>query len=309
MPSIADSARVRYLHAGAPWARAIGAKLGGPRLRPALAARVNLLYDETKADLRHEQEWEAVLFPIDGEQADMDQAVSVDCDNRDFGSEAPGEARYVLGDAKLNTKAFFTNAERDLKDRLYRGEVLTLPHNKDLKAYSRPGETAEDFEQRCAKLGEDAADADLDKVRVALAKKMDRIQAATSKAEDRVQEAESKAGNSRSDEILSGVGDVLGSILGGRKSSGSIFGGLRRAGSKRQTRQAASERVRTAENRLDEKVDQLEDLEQELADTVEDIVEDWNDKAANITTFEVGLEKADISVDDLTLVWIPTDGS
>jgi hypothetical protein len=305
MPTIADTARVRYLDAGAPWAREIGADPGVQRLRPALAARVKMLYDETKADLRHEQEWEAVLFPIDGEQADMDLAVSVDYDDRDFRSEAPPEARYVLGDAKLNTKAFFANAERDLKDRLYRGETLTLLHNKDLKAYSRPDESAEDFELRCARLAEDAADADLDKVRVALEKKMDRIQQAISKAEDRMREAQSKAENSRSDEILSGVGDVLGSILGGRKSSGSIFGGLRRAGSKRKSRQAASERVRTAENRLNEKVDELEDLEEELADTVEDIVEDWNDKAANVTTFEVGLEKTDISVDELTLVWIP----
>jgi hypothetical protein len=307
MPSVADIARVRYLDAGAPWAREIGADPGSQRLRPALAARVKMLYDETKADLRHEQEWEAVLFPIDGQQADMDLAISVDYDDRDFRTEAPRQARYVLGDAKLNTKALFANAERDLKDRIYRGETLTLLHNEDLKAYSRLEESAEDFEQRCARLAEDAADADLDKVRVALEKKMDRIQQAISKAEDRVREAESKAGSSRSDEILSGVGDVLGSILGGRKSSRSIFGGLRRAGSKRKSRQAAAERVRTAENRLDEKVDELEDLEEELADTVEDIVEDWNDKAANVTTFEVGLEKNDISVDELTLVWIPSN--
>ena len=307
MRSVADIARVRYLDAGAPWAREIGADPGSQRLRPALAARVKMLYDETKADLRHEQEWETVLFPIDGQQADMDLAISIDYDDRDFRTEAPRQARYVLGDAKLNTKAFFANAERDLKDRIYCGETLTLLHNEDLKAYSRLEESAEDFEQRCAQLAEDAADADLDKVRVALEKKMDRIQQAISKAEDRVREAESKAGSSRSDEILSGVGDVLGSILGGRKSSRSIFGGLRRAGSKRKSRQAAAERVRTAENRLDEKVDELEDLEEELADTVEDIVEDWNDKAANVTTFEVGLEKNDISVDELTLVWIPSN--
>ena len=52
---------------------------------------------------------------------------------------------------------------------------------------------------------------------------------------------------------------------------------------------------------------ELEALELELADTVEDIVEDWDLKAADITEFEVSLEKSDISVDSLKLVWIPTE--
>ena len=306
-PTVADSASVVWLDAAAPWTADVGATPGGRRLRPGLAARVNLLFDETKADLRHEQEWEAVLFPLEGEQADMDLAVAVDYDDRDFRAAAPEDAVYVLGDAKIHTKTFFTNATRDLKDRLYRSETLTLLRNEPLKAYSRPEESREDFEQRCARLADDAADADLDKVRQALEKKLDRVQAAIAKAEDRLREAESKAENSRSDEILSGVGDVLGSLLGGKKSGRSILGGLRRAGSKRKSRQAASERVRTAENRLAEKIDEMEELELELADTVEDIVEDWSDKAAEITEFEVSLEKADISVDSLKLVWIPSE--
>ncbi|MEM7285435.1 MAG: hypothetical protein AAF480_03710, partial [Actinomycetota bacterium] len=306
-PTVADSASVVWLDAAAPWTSEVGATPGGRRLRPGLAARVKLLFDDTKADLRHEEEWEAVLFPLEGEQADMDLAVAVDYDDRDFRSDAPEGAVYVLGDAKIHTKTFFTNATRDVKDRLYRSETLTLLRNEALKAFSRPEESREDFEQRCVRLADDAADADLDKIRQALEKKIDRVQDAIAKAEDRLREAESKADNSRSDEILSGVGDVLGSLLGGKKSGRSILGGLRRAGSKRKSRQAAAERVRTAENRLAEKVHELDELEIELAETVEDIVEDWSDKAAEITEFEVSLEKADISVDSLKLVWMPTE--
>ncbi len=94
-------------------------------------------------------------------------------------------------------------------------------------------------------------------------------------------------------------------MLGGRKSSRSILGGLRRAGSKRKSRQAANERVRSLENRLAEEIDELEDLEEDLEEAVEDIVEDWDDKAENIAEIQVGLEKSDISVDELTLVWLP----
>jgi hypothetical protein len=306
MPSVADVARVRYLDIAAPWAGDIGAAVESMRLRPGLAARVKLLYDETKANLRHEVEWEAVLFPIDGEQADMDLAVPADHDERDFRAEPHGDPRYVLGEAKIHTKTFFSNAERDLKDRLYRGETLTLFHNPGLKAYSRADETRDEFANRCQGLADNAADADLDKVRIAFAKKIDRVREAMAKAQDRVREAESKADNNRSDELLSGVGDVLGSLLGGRKSGRSILGGLRRAGSKRKSRQAANERVTSLQNRLAEEADELEDLEEDVEEAVEDIVDDWEERAENIVEIQVGLEKNDISVDDLTLVWIPS---
>ncbi len=305
-PTVADGTPVVYLDPAAPWGPEIGAAPNGTRLEPALASRVKLLYDDTKADLRHEEEWEAVLFPIEGEQADMDRAVAVDYDDRDLRPEPPDGARYVLSDAKIHTKTFFSNAQRDLKDRLYRGETLELFRNPELGAYSRPDEAREDFEARCARLAEDSADADADKLRQTLEKRIDRVQSAIAKAEDRVREAESRVESSRSDEILSGVGDVLGGLLGGRKSGRSILGGLRRAGSKRSSRQAASERVRTAENRLTEKVDELEELEAELADALEDIYDDWDDKAAAIEPFEVSLEKTDISVDEMVLLWVPT---
>ncbi len=305
-PTVADDVAVAYLDPAAPWAGEIGAVPTGTRLEPALVARVKLLYDETKADLRHEQEWEAVLFPLVGEQADMDLAIGVDYDDRDLRPSAPEGARYVLGDAKIHTKTFFSNARRDLKDRLYRSETLELFQNKPLKAYSRPEESREDFERRCALLADDAADADADKLRKSLDTKIDRVNAAIAKADDRLREAESKAGNSRSDEIMSGVGDVLGGLLGGRRSGRSILSGLRRAGSKRKSREAAAERVRTAENRLTEKVDQLEDLEAELVESLADIVDLWDAEAEDISVLEVGLEKNDISIDDLTLVWIRT---
>ena len=156
-------------------------------------------------------------------------------------------------------------------------------------------------------MADDAADAATDKLRASLETKVDRIREAISKAEDRVREAESKESNSRSDELLSGVGDVLGGLLGGRKSSRSILSGLRRAGSKRKSRDAAAERVETAQNRLGEKLDDLEELENELADSLEDILTEWDDKAANVATLEVSLEKTDISVDQLALVWIRTE--
>jgi Helicase HerA, central domain len=306
LPEIAEGRRVLYLDASAPWSNVVEAAPGGTRLQPALLARVHLLYDETAADLRHEAEWEAVIYPLGGAEASLDNLIEVDYDNRDLRSTAPEGARYVLSDARLDTKTYFRRAESALRDHLHRSETLELSHNPALKLYSRVGESREDFERRCLTEADNRADSDVDKIRATLDKKMDRLRDAITKAEDKVREVEADASGRGREAFLSGALDVIGGLLGGRKSTRSILGGVRRASSKSRQKKRAEERLHSAENRLEEKMSELEVLEEELVDTLEDIQDDWETKAANIEGTEVPLEKTDITVDELVLVWIAT---
>ena len=171
---------------------------------------------------------------------------------------------------------------------------------------SRVGETEEAFIERCNVAAGEMADEDVAKLRKTLETKMDRIRAAIEKSEDRIRELESDVDSRGKDQILDLGMSVLGSVLGGRKSTRSILGGARRASSKNRTKGNAEERLETAENRLGEKVDELEELETELTDTMWEIQSEWDEKAKNIETMEVPLEKTDISIDDFMLIWIPT---
>ena len=175
LPKIADGRKVVYVDNGAPWLADVGGTAGGTRLEPALLARINMVYDDTKGDLRHESEWESLIYPLTSSQADLDGLTELDYDERDLRSDAPEGARYVLTDARIDTKTFFTKAESALKDHLYRTETLELLQNAELKVYSRVGEVREDFEARCLAAAGDAADADADKIRASLEKKIDRI--------------------------------------------------------------------------------------------------------------------------------------
>ena len=98
-PAVPDSLPVRYARQAAPWLADLDATPGGDRLQPALAARVTLLFDETKADLRHSEEWEAIIL-LDGDSIDIDNARPVDFDDRDFTSEPPPDPVYVLPDVQ-----------------------------------------------------------------------------------------------------------------------------------------------------------------------------------------------------------------
>lgn len=305
-PDVSDKVQVRYVDPASPWLSDIGGDPDGKRLVAGIAARVNMLFDDTKADLRHEVEYEAVIFPVDDE-IDVDEAVEVDFDDRDLAKTPFGEGHvFVLPDAKISTATLFTKAQTQLKDKLYRNETLQLLVNPELKLTSRVGESAEDFEQRCNAAAGEAADEEVAKIRKSLETKMDRIRAAIDKSEDRIRELEADVDSRGKEQMLDLAGSVLGSVLGGRKSTRSILGAGRRASSKRRVKGNAEERLRTAENRLEENADKLEALETELTDSLWEIQSDWDDKAKEVESLEVPLEKTDISIDDFVLVWIPT---
>jgi len=310
-PQTADNIQVRYLDPGVDYADEIGASAVGKRLRAALAVRVEMLFDDTKAKLKHKSEWEAIITPLDG-PVDADDATLVDYDDRDLVAREPDGMIYLLPDAKIKNKTYFTSAKKAIKDHIYANEELELFYNKALKVYSRVGESRDDFEQRCQTVADGEADKDAEKLRKVLTKKMDRINASIKKAEDKIREIQfdaiSRKQDQRTSQVIDIAGGVLGSLLGGRRSTRSmITSGIRRNQSKGRMAQKAQERLRTAENRYADLVDDREELEAEVSDDLIEIQDEWSEKALEVDSVTVGLEKADITIDDVALVWIPVD--
>jgi hypothetical protein len=287
-----------YLDAAAPWAALVEANPTGSRLEPMIAARVALVYDETAADLKHAQTWEAVFHPI-GERFDPADAVVVDYDDRDFRPEAPDGVSYAIVDAPIDAASFWTGVEADLKEYLYRNATVEVFRNAGLKLYSRVGESEDDFQKRCDQASEEQADAEIAKVRDRLEAKLDRAKDQLATAHRRMQELEVDADSRKRNEWVSGAGDVLGVLLGGRRSR-SLSGASRRRSQTQQTEQ----RLATARAKVQDQVDEIAELEQDLVGEVQEIDDKWEDVAAEIDTIEVGLEKNDISVEEVALVWV-----
>jgi hypothetical protein len=300
-PEVAPDASVYYLDAAAPWAPEVGAVPGGTRLSPALIARVQMLFDDTKADLRETVEWEAVV-PVAGQDVDWSAAIDVDYDTRDLRRDAPEGATYVLTDAPIANKTWFRSATTDLKGHLHHDERVTLQANRELKLYSRMDESPEAFAERCQAAADDAKDEETAKIRDRLAGKIDTVEVAIAKYEDRIDELQSDVRNRRNQDLISIGSSVLGSILGGRNSTTTI---ARSAGRAATRGNSSAQRIRTIENRIDEKNMAIEDLEADLQEAVAEIDEEWNEKAAAIEPIEISLEKNDISVDEVSLLWLP----
>lgn len=298
-PQVPDTTRVYYLDPAAPWASDLGVDPVGTRLEAALVARVDMVFDDQYADVNHTEEWEAIFYPL-SDQFDPETAKVVDYDERDLATAAPEGCNYALPEAKIDTKTFYTSASTSLRDWLYRNQQVQVFKNATLKIYSRIGESEEDFRTRCQAAAEEAADEAIAKLKDKYKTKIRTVSDQIASAERRVRELEADVQGRRQSELISGAGDLLGSILGGRSKSRAVGSAASR---RRMTRQT-QERLQTAAEKVADKTDRLDALEDDVENDVTDIMDEWNGAADDIETVEIGLEKTDINVGELSLVWV-----
>jgi hypothetical protein len=305
MPEIAEGVAVRWVDVAAPWLGDAGGDAQGTRLDAAVVARVRLRYDETKAELVHDTEFECVITPLD-DAVDATSAIAVDYDDRDLRTDSPADAVYRLTPARIDTKSFFTSIESSLRDHLVRSLALEIPANPELKLYGRPGESAEEFAGRCRRAADEAADAETAALRDKFESKVIRLRDQIAAATDRVDVLEEEASSRRNSELLSTAGSILGGLLGGRSRS-SVLGKLGSAAGRRGRTKAAGERLDAAENKVVRLQEELEQLEAELADDVTDLDARWAAAATRIEPIEISLERSDVAVTQLALAWLPVD--
>jgi hypothetical protein len=309
-PRVADGIAVRFVDVAAPWLGDVGGDSRGTVLEPAVVARVSIRYDETKADLVHDEEFEAVLFPL-GDPVDVSALIQVDYDDRDLRTEAAIGAVFRLTDAPIDSKAYFTGIERGLRDHLTRTLPLEIPTNSELKLYGRPGESPADFAARCARTAGDRADVEIaalrDKYETRATKLRDQIDAAEDRADVLVEDAKGK----KTSEFFSTAGSVLGGLLGGKKSAGGMLGDIMgdagTAARRRGSTSASDERADAAENKVQRLVAQYEELEAEVERDVVEIGERWRSIGATVSTIAVGLERTDVVDTQLALAWVPVE--
>jgi hypothetical protein len=235
--------------------------------------------------------------------------VAVDYDDRDLRTEAPVGATFRSTPARIDTKTFFTTAERSLRDHVTRSLTLEIPCNEALKLFGRPGESVEDFTARCAQVADDRADDEIAALRTKYETRATRLRDQIEAAEDRARVAAEDAKGKKSSELFSTAGSLLGGLLGGSRSKtkmiGDLLGDAGTAARRRGTTSASERRVDAAENKVERLVAQYEELEAELAEEVEEISSRWDERATAVTTMSIGLEKTDVTVAQFVLAWLP----
>ncbi len=301
MPNVADGIDVSFVTDSTPWLDVVGADASGNTLTPVVAATVDLLYDDQYADVAHTEEFEAIITPLD-DVVTAENVHVVDHDDRDFSDTQPTATGFAIVDEKIQNKTWWRDLESSLKEHLYRNRSVTVFKNPDLKLYSRIGESDAEFAERCRRAAEDAADEAAAALQDKYEDRLERVKDQMRAAERRVDELEVDVSSRKQQEMVGGVGDLLGSLFGGKKTTTALKG----AASRRSQVRRLQERLETAEAKVADKADDIAELEADLADDILDITAEWEDKAENIETVEVRLEKSDIAVRELRLAWVRT---
>ncbi len=294
MPALAAGVPVSYVDPAAPWLPSVGGVPGGQHLRAAAVARVDLTFDEG-TEVVATEEYEAILMPLT-QVPDPRLFVDVDYDDRDFVPAAPAGVVYGLVPPEAKAKTYWTSLQKSLVAELVRAKTTEVMVNTDLKAMQRPGETREQFVERCRTLVDTAADKQMTALRT---KYESKLITAKAKATDAQINAQVLQQEYDANYGLAATGiSVLGSLLGGRRSRSSMAADARRQSAANAKAGAAAQKAQLAGQAVVA-------LEQELQQEILELDTAWNAKAENITTKSIPLEKADVTVRDFRVVWIP----
>jgi hypothetical protein len=281
---------VHYLDPAAGWAASVGS-VPGHRLAPGAIAQVLLRFDDAKAGIVLDQEYEAILTPLSPFPT-ADQFRAVDYDDRDLLPTPPPGAVYRIPPTEVGAKTWWTTLQRDLADHLQRSMAVDIPTNLELKLYGRIGESGQDFSARCAAAATDAADREIAalqaKYQTKLAAAQRKIDAATNTLE--------RQRDARTSALSSDAMGMLGGLFGGRRTS--MTTAARRAA-------AASDKVGAAEDKVEELQAVYADLQAELDAEMAGIRSEWQTRAAAVGTMSITLAKSDVKVSAVGMGWIP----
>ncbi|MEP7224311.1 MAG: hypothetical protein ABI783_05075, partial [Actinomycetota bacterium] len=304
-PIVAQGVPVTYLDPAAPWGAVAGLQSTSTSLRAFIATRIALRYDDAAAGVDEQQEYEAVYGPLD-RGLELEREQQVDFEDRDFRAEAPVGATYFLPSAELDKRVFWSQAAKDMQQRLVDNRPLELLRNRELKLTSRPGETQAAFLARSDVAAQEKADAETAKIRDRLEAKRDKLESTLAVARQRVDEVGAQTKAKQANDLIAGAGAVLGALLGGRRNTRSITNAVGRVASSAGSAATGSARRQTAGARAQKVADELAQLEQQILDEVTAIDARWKAVGESAETVSIRLEATDVRVTSARLVWVPT---
>lgn len=204
---------------------------------------------------------------------------------------------------------------KQLKTAVYRDHPIELFKVKKPKLVSEIGEAEGTFRGRVADALHEQRDLKLEKLRKRYAPKLKRLQEKIDRANERVDREEQQYKDRKTQTLVSFGATLVGAVFGRKLAS--VGNVSRTASAVKGVSRAAREKadIGRAEARVEEYTQELADLEAEFREALEAAEDAATDTESEteIETLRVNARKADLDVQRLSLVWVPSrigaDGS
>jgi hypothetical protein len=194
---------------------------------------------------------------------------------------------------------------RDLREYLYRTKTLDLRRCAALRLSAKAGESEGDFKVRVAQAAREARDAAVTALRQKYAAKLDALSGQEQRAADRVAREQSQVQQQTIQTAISVGATVLGALFGRKTFSASTLG--RASTAARGVSRTLKERedVGGANESLESVHARKAALEAELAAEIETLTASQDPDRVTIETTSVRPRKSDVTIDGVSLVWVP----
>ncbi len=272
--------------------------------RPHLLGRVKLHHVKSSLNL---DEWsdQFLLAALDEKNIDdpwpKAERVALDIE---LESEPAERTRFVPLPVEAERSRSYKSWAKELKNRVYQTEALTLFRSKALKEVSKPGESEGEFRGRLAHAAHEQRDLEIEKLRQKYEKKLTSVQDKIQKAELRVDKEEDQLKQQKFQTVVSVGATVLGALFGRKLTSRGNIGRAATAarGAGRVSREQGD--IERAQEKLEDLHEKLTALEAEFEADAEALREKFDAETIELETVAVPPRKSDIDV-DVVLVWTP----
>jgi hypothetical protein len=268
--------------------------------KPSIAGGGRLHYVKSSQDIDHWKEI-TVLAPLGIDTMDEPWTGSMIISGKlDLDSEGDDTAAYGFLHGEAAQPKNYKTWKTTLKNFLYREHRLEMFECKELKMMSQPGETKGDFLIRLRDAAHEKRDIEVQKLRAKYGKKLESMQNKIFTARERVEREKSQYNQQKLQTVISIGSTLLGSMLGGRRGS-SWTTAARGAGRAARDR----EDIKRSKEKLARLQKDLSMLQQQMEKDLTALKAELDVEAFELNQTELPPRKADITVTDVQLVWVP----
>ena len=300
-PVVPSSIREYFL----PREHAVG---DGNRLvyRPAIVAACRLHYVRVSAKLDEYSDLTLLApLPEGSPHVDWPQAETLPA-HVEFDQPPPDpHARFADVPADGISPTKYNAWEKDLKSHLVQHREAAIYHCKELKTYSRLGETEGEFRGRIGHAVHEQRDLHVARLRKRYESKFAMLQDRIRRAQDRVEREQEQLGRQKMNTAISVGATLLGAVMGRKLTSARNIGRVSTA--MRGAGRAGKEKmdIQRALAELDAQQQKLLDLEADFARDVDGLEASLDPTALELEPIHVRPRKSDISLRAFGLAWIP----
>ena len=234
-----------------------------------------------------------------------DESDAVTSDAYSLSSDPEPHAAYQELPSDCTRVRSFSRFGTALKSYLYREQRLQLKYCPELKQYSTPEETEGDFRARLKHLANEERDRQIAKLRQDYGSKFESLQERIRKAEQKVEVEKQQASSATMSAAISFGTSILGAMFG--RKTFSATNASKVATSARAASRAMDQRsdIQRAAANVEKLLEDKEELERELEEKVDAIQASLSPDQLTLDDYEVKPRKSDISVNEVTLLWLP----